>query len=152
MLLCITMMMTMIMTGCSWLSPYKLDIRQGNYETIEAVSKVQVGMTKEQVRQHLGTPLLTDVFHQNRWDYVYRFYPRNHPSKPDVRHTVSVFFDDQNRVSAIEIPQELPKIPEPVIVTLEPKKTEKQPDGTEKAAEKAVSSDGATMNPPTKTD
>ncbi|HZQ75321.1 MAG TPA: outer membrane protein assembly factor BamE [Burkholderiales bacterium] len=52
-------------------TPYRIDIQQGNYVTQEMVSQLKAGMTKEQVQNTLGTPLLTDVFHADRWDYVY---------------------------------------------------------------------------------
>lgn len=54
------------------LSPYKIDIPQGNVVTQEMVAKLKPGMTKSQVRFIMGTPLVTDAFHANRWDYVYR--------------------------------------------------------------------------------
>jgi outer membrane protein assembly factor BamE (lipoprotein component of BamABCDE complex) len=50
---------------------YKMDIQQGNYVTQEMAVQLKMGMSKEQVRQALGTPLLTDVFHNERWDYIY---------------------------------------------------------------------------------
>lgn len=53
--------------------PYRIDVRQGNYVDQAMVSQLRKGMTQEQVRFVLGTPLLVDVFHSNRWDYVYRF-------------------------------------------------------------------------------
>jgi len=52
-------------------TPYKMEIQQGNYVTQDMVSQLRSGMSKEQVRQTLGTPLLTDAFHSERWDYVY---------------------------------------------------------------------------------
>jgi outer membrane protein assembly factor BamE len=52
---------------------YKLDINQGNYLTQDQVDKLKVGQTKQQVRTLLGTPLLTSVFRDNRWDYVYEY-------------------------------------------------------------------------------
>jgi len=52
---------------------YKLDINQGNYLTQDMVEKLRVGQTRTQVRQVLGTPLLTDAFHADRWDYVYQY-------------------------------------------------------------------------------
>ena len=52
---------------------YKLDINQGNYLTQDLVEKLKVGQTRAQVRQVLGTPLLTSAFHDNRWDYVYEY-------------------------------------------------------------------------------
>jgi outer membrane protein assembly factor BamE len=53
------------------ITPYKIDIQQGNYISQEMVSQLKPGMSKDQVRLALGTPLLTDVFHADRWDYVY---------------------------------------------------------------------------------
>ncbi len=52
-------------------TPFKMEIQQGNYVTQEMVSQLRSGMSKEQVRQVLGTPLLADAFHGQRWDYVY---------------------------------------------------------------------------------
>lgn len=52
---------------------HKLDIQQGNVVTQEMVDKLKPGMTRAQVRFVLGTPLVTDVFHRNRWDYFYSF-------------------------------------------------------------------------------
>ena len=52
---------------------YMLDINQGNYLSQDQVDKLKVGMTKAQVRQQLGTPLVVSVFRDNRWDYVYEF-------------------------------------------------------------------------------
>jgi outer membrane protein assembly factor BamE len=53
------------------LTPYRMEIQQGNYVTQEMASQLKSGMSKEQVRITLGTPLLTDLFHADRWDYVY---------------------------------------------------------------------------------
>jgi outer membrane protein assembly factor BamE len=50
---------------------YKVEIVQGNVVTKEQASQVKPGMTREQVRAVLGSPLLTDPFHANRWDYVF---------------------------------------------------------------------------------
>ncbi|MCB1908054.1 MAG: outer membrane protein assembly factor BamE [Rhodocyclaceae bacterium] len=64
--------------GCSiadWLRPYRIDVRQGNYVTPEMVAQLKTGMSPEQVRFVLGTPLIVDPFHRNRWDYFYRFAP-----------------------------------------------------------------------------
>jgi len=67
-------------SGCSlqnfsWqtLGVYKLDVNQGNYITQDQVDRLKVGLTRQQVRTVLGTPLLADPFHANRWDYVYAF-------------------------------------------------------------------------------
>ena len=66
----------LVLGGCSWfpsIGVYKLDINQGNYITQDQVDKLKVGMTPQQVRLALGTPLLADPFHASRWDYIYSF-------------------------------------------------------------------------------
>jgi outer membrane protein assembly factor BamE len=59
-----------------FLTPYRPDIQQGNVITSDMVDQLRPGMTKDQVRFMLGTPLLADVFHQDRWDYLYYLNPR----------------------------------------------------------------------------
>ena len=54
------------------LTPHKIEIRQGNLISPEMREKLKPGMTRLQVRSVLGTPLVSDPFHANRWDYVYR--------------------------------------------------------------------------------
>ena len=59
----------------SWrsLGVYKIDINQGNYLSQDMVDKLKPGMTQQQVRQLLGTPLVTSPFRSDRWDYVYEY-------------------------------------------------------------------------------
>ena len=57
----------------SYVNAYKIDVQQGNVLTQEMVGQLRQGQTREQVRFILGTPLLADIFHQQRWDYVYSF-------------------------------------------------------------------------------
>ena len=64
--------LTLGMQSCSY---YRVDIRQGNTLDQETVDSLRVGMTKQQVIFLMGTPLLQDPFHANRWDYVYTFQP-----------------------------------------------------------------------------
>ncbi|MFA6312104.1 MAG: outer membrane protein assembly factor BamE [Sterolibacterium sp.] len=59
----------------SLMTPYRIDVRQGNFVTPAMVAQLKSGQTQDQVRFILGTPLLTDPFHADRWDYVYRFQP-----------------------------------------------------------------------------
>jgi outer membrane protein assembly factor BamE len=59
----------------SLLSPYRIDVQQGNYVTQDMVARLKPGMSRDQVRFALGTPLVTDLFHADRWDYVYRYQP-----------------------------------------------------------------------------
>lgn len=67
--------------GCSsWLpSFYKVNVRQGNYVDRSLLAQLKPGMSKNQVQSLLGTPLLTDSFHTNRWDYVYTFQEGHNP-------------------------------------------------------------------------
>ena len=53
--------------------PYVPDVVQGNFISSEQYASLKVGMTREQVRQIMGTPLLASYFHANRWDYVFEF-------------------------------------------------------------------------------
>ncbi len=67
--------LSLLLASCGsvpFLTPYKMDIRQGNFVTPEMREKLKLGMTRQQVRYVLGTPLVSDAFHGNRWDYVYR--------------------------------------------------------------------------------
>ena len=57
----------------SSVSVYKIDINQGNYLSQDMVDRLKQGMTRQQVRTTLGTPLVTSAFRDNRWDYVYEF-------------------------------------------------------------------------------
>lgn len=84
--------------GCGWAPTwgvYKIDVNQGNFVTQDVVEKLRVGQTKSQVRLLLGTPLVADAFHANRWDYVYRF-----ESSGRVRddHRLTVEFQDDKVV------------------------------------------------------
>jgi len=72
-------MLSAALAGCSppqVIQPYRMEIQQGNYISQEMVAQLKPGMTKEQVRYVLGTPLVTDIFHADRWDYVYYREPR----------------------------------------------------------------------------
>ena len=64
---------TLPLGACNLLTVHKLDIQQGNVVTQEMVDKLKPGMTRAQVRFVLGTPLVTDTFHRDRWDYFYSF-------------------------------------------------------------------------------
>lgn len=81
--------------GCSYLV-YKMDVQQGNYVTQDLVAKVKTGMTKAEVRQVLGTPLIADVFHANRWDY---YFSSEKNGRAQDRTLLSVFFENDKVVS-----------------------------------------------------
>jgi len=54
-----------------WITPYRADVVQGNFISKEQVTQLRVGMSRSDVRNVLGTPLLASVFHTDRWDYVF---------------------------------------------------------------------------------
>jgi outer membrane protein assembly factor BamE len=72
------------------LTPYKIDIQQGNVLDQDAVAKLKPGLTRAQVRFIMGTPLVTDIYHANRWDYV---YIDKKAGKLVAQRRVVVFFD-----------------------------------------------------------
>ena len=72
------------------LAPHKIDIQQGNYVDQAMVAKLKPEMTRSQVRFILGTPLIADVFHQNRWDYVFLTGTAN---DVHVKHKITVIFN-----------------------------------------------------------
>jgi outer membrane protein assembly factor BamE len=72
---------------------YKLDVQQGNVIDNKMLMRLKPGMTKKQVRFVLGTPLIQDSFHQDRWDYVYKLMKNE--KLVEERHVVVYFKDDQ---------------------------------------------------------
>jgi outer membrane protein assembly factor BamE len=89
----------LLVTACSWvpmvpgITPHKIDIQQGNVVTQDMVAKLKPGMSKSQVRFALGTPLVLDPFHDNRWDYVYVQQKRGRVI--EQRRIVVLFADDK---------------------------------------------------------
>jgi len=77
----------LVLGGCV----YELDVQQGNKLEPEDVEKVEVGMTRSQVRFLLGTPVVSDVFRDDRWDYLYYFKPGR--SSKAERRWIIVWFD-----------------------------------------------------------
>lgn len=71
--------------------PYRIDIQQGNFVSREMVAQLRPGLTRDQVRFVLGTPLLNDMFHSNRWDYDFRLAKGNGEI---MTSRVSVYFKD----------------------------------------------------------
>ncbi|RTL24989.1 MAG: outer membrane protein assembly factor BamE [Burkholderiales bacterium] len=85
-------------------TPYRLEVVQGNVLTKELVARVKPGMPKAQVRDLLGSPLLTDVFHEARWDYVFTI--RRQGAAPQQRLVVALF--DGERLKSLDVPDDLP--------------------------------------------
>jgi outer membrane protein assembly factor BamE len=71
------------------ITPYKVEIVQGNFVSREQVEALKPGMSRLQVRDVLGTPLVTDPFHQDRWDYVFTI---NRQGVPPQEHHLAVYF------------------------------------------------------------
>ena len=89
-LLCLT-----LLSGCNseLLTIYKIDVQQGNAVEVEKVEQLTIGMTKEQVKFLLGSPMLTDIFHPERWDYVYFLIPGY--GEQERRHVSIIFSGDK---------------------------------------------------------
>jgi outer membrane protein assembly factor BamE len=88
-----------------FLRPYRPDIQQGNFISREMVSQLKEGMTKDQVRFVLGTPLLTDVFHKDRWDYPFRMAKGN--GEMTASRLTLTFVDDKlARIEGGDLPTE----------------------------------------------
>lgn len=81
----------LLLSGC--FSVYKVEVQQGNVVTQDMIDKLKPGMTRSQVRFVLGTPLVTDAFHADRWDYYYYLRPSNKDAGESQRLTV-IFKND----------------------------------------------------------
>jgi outer membrane protein assembly factor BamE len=90
---------------------YRVNIPQGNYLDAKMIEQLQVGMTRSQVRYVLGTPMISDPFHPDRWDYLYYF--KDGKTRKVDRRLIIVYFSEE-KVSKIERPQgefKNPKLP-----------------------------------------
>jgi outer membrane protein assembly factor BamE len=76
----------------SVITPYRIEVVQGNFVSREQVEALQKGMSREQVRQILGTPLVSSVFHNDRWDYVFSL--KRQGVEPQQRRLTVYFKDD----------------------------------------------------------
>jgi outer membrane protein assembly factor BamE len=95
-----TVLLFSVVSACTtvprFINEYKIDIQQGNVLTQEMVSQLRPGLTKDQVRFILGTPVLMDMFHGNRWDYVYSLRKGN--SGQTEMRKFSTIFDADGRL------------------------------------------------------
>jgi len=95
----------LLLAGCggmreyvpTFLTPYRTDVQQGNIVTAEMAENLHPGLTRDQVRYILGTPMLVSVFHLDRWDYVYFLKRRDGETQ---RRKLTVVFVN-NRVESI---------------------------------------------------
>ena len=104
--------MVLTLAGCkqapelpSVISPYKIDIQQGNVVTQAMVAKLKAGMTRAQVRFALGSPLIVDPFRTDRWDYVYTYQKQG---KELQRRRLTIIFEEDRllRVEGDVVPTE----------------------------------------------
>lgn len=85
-------------------TPYRIEVVQGNVLTRELVARVKPGMNRAQVRDVLGSPLLTDIFHGNRWDYAFSIRRQGAPEQ--ARHVIAWFEGEQ--LKSLDVPADLP--------------------------------------------
>lgn len=82
------------------ITPYRVEVVQGNVVTREQIELVKPGMNRAQVRNVLGSPLLTDLFHENRWDYIFTI--KRQGTEPQRRSVVLMF--DGDTLKSIDAP------------------------------------------------
>ena len=107
----ITLFSLIALTSCSGrlFTVHKIDVQQGNAVEPEKVSQLEIGMSREQVKFLLGTPLIQDVFHPERWDYVFFLIP----DYGDIEKRRLVVHFDGDIVSAIDkedVPEPTPEV------------------------------------------
>jgi outer membrane protein assembly factor BamE len=86
-------------------TPFRIDIVQGNVVTGEQIERIKPGMTRSQVREILGSPMIADIFHTGRWDYMFTIVRQG--TEPQRRSVVAYFDGDTlTRIEAPELPTE----------------------------------------------
>ena len=139
-----------------FITPYRMDIVQGNVVTREQAAQVKPGMSRAQVRDILGSPMLTDVFHADRWDYVFTIVRPG--TEPQRRAIVVTFKGDQlDKLDTPELPTEQefvasisrvrPRISAPLLV-LSPEQKQALPVPPKAVAEPVVPMGALRSYPP----
>lgn len=111
-LIIITCFASQCLTGCSiteWGVVHKIDVQQGNVITQETINQLEPGMSRRQVQFVAGSPMVADVFHQDRWDYIYYMTP----GQGDItQEHVSLYFENDAlvRISGTLRPQDADEI------------------------------------------
>ena len=114
--LCVCAGLCVLLSGCETasrtasrtitaLTPYRFDVVQGNFVSKEQVQMLQKGMSRRQVRDVLGTPLVASVFHANRWDYAFSIQ-RQGVAAQNFRLTVYFKGDVLEQVDSDVLPSE----------------------------------------------
>ncbi|MRR50548.1 MAG: outer membrane protein assembly factor BamE [Rhodocyclaceae bacterium] len=132
----------------SSLSPYKIDVRQGNFVSQEMVASLKPGMSRDQVRFILGTPMVADIFHADRWDYVYRLQP----GKGELQQRrLVVFFQDGKLVRVggdvvandPSAPDAAAEKPAPRVIEIAPAESKKEAEAKSEGSEKNAAGSAA---------
>jgi len=89
----------------NWVTPYKVDVIQGNFVSKEQVEQLKAGMTRDQVKATLGTPLMASLFHADRWDYVFTL-KRQGVEPQSYKYTVYFKNDQLERFEGDAMPSE----------------------------------------------
>lgn len=93
-----TTLLILLLSGCSGFpGVYKFDIPQGNVITQDMINRLRLGMTRSQVQFIMGTPLITDPFHKERWDYLYS--NKSAANDSYMRERISIYFKDDKLVA-----------------------------------------------------
>lgn len=88
------LLLTALTAACTM---HRIDVQQGNIIKPELLEQLKPGISKRQVRFIMGTPLIQDPFHSDRWDYVYTLQPGN-SRKITERQRVTVYFENDQLV------------------------------------------------------
>ena len=88
------MLFSLFSSGCV----YRSGIIQGGQIEDRAIKRVEVGMDRDQVRRLLGTPMVQDTYHPDRWDYIYYSLNMTNSKTPE---RITIFFEN-GRVTKIE--------------------------------------------------
>ena len=89
----------------NWITPYRVDVIQGNFVSREQVEQLRPGLTREQVKSVMGTPLLASLFHADRWDYVFSLQRQGVPNQ-SYKYTVFFTGDQLVRFEGDTMPSE----------------------------------------------
>lgn len=99
----------LLLAGCTIvqgfsLRPYRMNIQQGNFLEAEDIDQIEVGMTRNQVRFLIGTPMVADPFNVERWDYVFFFKVGR--TRQEISNHLTIWFEE-DRVVRIDRPENL---------------------------------------------
>ena len=97
---------TSSMNPVKWLTPYKIDVIQGNFVSREQVAQLRPGLTRDQVKGVLGTPLVASMFHADRWDYVFTLQ-RQGVENQSYKYTVFFAGDQLVKFEGDTMPSEI---------------------------------------------